>query len=44
MTYTIEEIKERINQYIDEAYWEQGCFVDGNWLSVENIIRMIERG
>ena len=44
MTYTIEEIKEIINQYIDEAYWEQGCYVDGQWLSVENIIKMIERG
>ena len=44
MSYTIEEIKEILKQYISEDYWDFGCFVDGNWLSVNDIIEMIERG
>lgn len=44
MSYTIEEIKKILSSYIDETYWENGCYVDGNWLCVENIIKMIERG
>lgn len=41
---SIEEIKELLDKYIDKAYWENGCFVDGFWLSVENIIKILERG
>ena len=44
MSYTIEEIKEIIKQYIDEDYWDYGSYVDDHWLSVNEVLDMIERG
>lgn len=45
---TIEEIRKILykayrieEQYGDE---EKGCFVNDRWLSIENIIRYLERG
>ena len=44
MKYTIEEIKELLSNYYEEDYWDVGCYVDGFWLSVKNIIKILERG
>jgi hypothetical protein len=47
MKLTIEEIKEILYRAydIDEDYGaDAGCFINGNWLSIEAIIETIEKG
>ena len=43
---TIEEIKERLYEVyeIEEEYndEEKGCYINGRWLSIENIIKALE--
>lgn len=48
MTYTVEEIKELLYKAydIDEEYAddELGAFLNGKWLSIKNILEVLERG
>lgn len=48
MSFTIEEIKKILYKAyrIEEKYGdeEKGCFINDRWLSVENILRYLERG
>lgn len=45
---TIEEIKKILYKAynIEEEYWDQekGCYLNDKWLSIENIIKVLERG
>ena len=48
MEYTIEEIKDILYKAydIEEEYGdeEKGCYVNDKWLSIEFIIKILERG
>ena len=44
MSFKIEEIKELLANYYDEDDWDKGCYADGRWLSINEIIKIIERG
>jgi hypothetical protein len=47
MEYTIDEIKEILYQAYnieDESDGEYGCFINGKWLSINDIIEAIDRG
>lgn len=40
---TIEEIERALTDTYGEDYTENGCFINGVWLSVSNIIEILKR-
>lgn len=41
---TIEEIRELLEQYYDKDDWDYGCYVSDRWLSINDILEILERG